>query len=669
MKRSFLHKPIVFWILSINALATAQEQYTQTTIPFHVSYPAGKIVTTQGTQTWFLPPVTSAEYEITQIEWDFDGDGLTDVSLDTYEPVHYTFPMTGVYLTQFTAMNYEGDKAQGKIKVIVADPKAPNKPTMPAGLMSQSNDTFDGNQNVYALIVSTPYWPSIDTMVQFYDMLTKVYDVDPNMITYLVIADEIPIEHADKIDGIATPDNFSQSLFDLGQRADLDDTLIVNVECHGRGYIGKDVTEAPYNVAFHGYCDIKPLVNQTGNGDEFDFRESEYELSLFCGGGTRTSTKPYWDFHAGLDEWVVYWQPTSSLRRWMFTSHYENVYVEGLGYISDNSEDIDKLTDYALGDFNQNGQIETDLGEVWDYDNDGILPYDRETGIFDEDDWGPIDAFQNNMQYFHSPLIDIPYDIFDDNLDNTADIDVYPGTVREVDGTDANNDGCIDGIDLNDDGDMDDWVAINETICLRSGEITDDEVTAVMDLISCGTKIFITNTCHGGGFVNDLSEPNSITMAGCYETGVASAGFFPELLNEAFSIYPYEADTNGNGDVSIMEAFNHAGDHPHVGCTPGMDLFQYDDNGDRVSHMYVLPNGGDGMYGSTIYLTKVYAGDFEPDGDIDSIDLEHYMSHWLDNGCQAANSWCNKTDINHSNSVDLRDFSLMVSNWLIGTEP
>ena len=145
-------------------------------------------------------------------------------------------------------------------------------------------------------------------------------------------------------------------------------------------------------------------------------------------------------------------------------------------------------------------------------------------------------------------------------------------------------------------------MALNETISLANGDITDDKVAAVFNPIASGAKVFIINTCHGGGFVNDLGGPNTIIMAGSPENGESSAGFFPGQINEALSTDRNEADADGNGQVSMLEAFNYAGRHPHTGCGAGMDLFQYDDNGDRVSHQHPLPKEGDGAFGANVYL-------------------------------------------------------------------
>jgi len=465
----------------------------------------------------------------------------------------------------------------------------------------------DGVVDVYALIVSGTGSSSLDPMVEFYEILTADHGADPDKITYLVVSETIPAGHEEIIDGIATTENFLSALGDLGGRVDLDDQLIVNLECHGRGYLG-DVPEKSYNASYHGYCDVPPVLNHTDGADQFDLLESEYELSVFCGyGGRGPGEQPFWDFHRGLGQWLTdwYWN-CATLKRWMHLSHYENVYVEGVGDLSDSDEDIDKFIDYALGDLNRDGRIDPDAGEVADFDGDGIPPYDRYTDVFDEDDWGPIDEFEDDYRRTHSPLIGIPYRVFDDGLDDRIDIDVYPSDSGplEVDGTDLDNNGCIDGIDLNDDGDMTDWVALNETVCLWRGELTDDEVAGAFNPIQCGAKVFITNTCHGGGFIDDLSGPNTVLIAGGPELSVASAGFMPRLLNEALSDRLDEADVDGNGRVSMMEAFNHASLHPHMGCSSGMDLFHYDDNGDRTPHEDPLPAGGDGAFGATVFLPE-----------------------------------------------------------------
>lgn len=265
---------------------------------------------------------------------------------------------------------------------------------------------------------------------------------------------------------------------------------------------------------------------------------------------------------------------------------------------------MERFTDYTLGDINQNGSIETALGEVWDWDGDGNSPWDRETGVFDEDDWGNIDSFEDDCPCYswHTGLPSVNYYVFDANLDDHADIDIDPGDTLEVDGTDIDNNGCIDYMDLNDDGDLDDWITLNETMSIYMGTLTDDEIRDYFDWIQHGTRIFITNTCYGGGFIDDLSSGRTIVMSGSKDISRSSAGFITRLMTQAFGIYSNEADTDGSGRVSIVEAFNHASIHPQTGCALGMDYFQYDDNADALPHEDPLPASGDGYLGSAIFL-------------------------------------------------------------------
>jgi hypothetical protein len=60
-----------------------------------------------------------------------------------------------------------------------------------------------------------------------------------------------------------------------------------------------------------------------------------------------------------------------------------------------------------------------------------------------------------------------------------------------------------------------------------------------------------------------------------------------------------------------------------------------------------------------------WAGDFEPDGDVDLQDLRILASHWLEM-CMSPN-WCQGTDIDQSGRVDFLDYSVFASNWLAGT--
>jgi subtilisin family serine protease len=61
-------------------------------------------------------------------------------------------------------------------------------------------------------------------------------------------------------------------------------------------------------------------------------------------------------------------------------------------------------------------------------------------------------------------------------------------------------------------------------------------------------------------------------------------------------------------------------------------------------------------------------GDFEPDCDVDTNDLDFFISYWLETDCNdlAGNEsdWCFGTDLNKLGSVDFLDFAVLAENWL-----
>jgi len=57
------------------------------------------------------------------------------------------------------------------------------------------------------------------------------------------------------------------------------------------------------------------------------------------------------------------------------------------------------------------------------------------------------------------------------------------------------------------------------------------------------------------------------------------------------------ADANGDGEVSLVEAFNYARAKDTQSETPW-----YEDNGDGIPHSGKMPAGGDGTLGSNTSL-------------------------------------------------------------------
>ena len=584
-----------------------------------------------GTVAVQLPPLVSATVgETVQLrveayspdggpllyEWDLDGDDILETRSQDAVVVTQTYRTPGIYDVKLRVTDHLGAAGAARTRVVVGrvgeavegpEPGSRRPPRTPAAARSG-----DGVQTIYALIETGSASVHWNVSRKFYNLLTGPFGADPGNL-YVLLADSgTPSSSPEIVYGRAARDTIENLIADIASTIDEDDLFVFHIEWHGTGYLGY-VPDDLRNVALHGFFHNPPYI--AGPGDEHDYLESDLEMSLLCASGGYDGR----DFHYGIGEWGVSYYPYSRLKRHLALSHFDSLYVESHGYVSDSDVWIEQFTDYTLGDFDKDGYIETDEGETWDWDGDGHDAWERDTGLFDEDDWGELDSFEDDSPYygFHSQLGGIPFEVYDAGLDGLLDIDIYPDSAPGIDGTDVDNDGCIDGLDVNCDGDMDDWVGIDEKMSIYYEMLLDDEVRDLLDWIPCGTKLFITNTCYGGGFVDDLSDTGTIVISGSREVCGASAAFMPGLFNQALGTYRDEADVDGDGAVSIAEAFNHASVHPHMGCRVGMDRFQYDDNGDQVSHEDPLPNGGDGAFGSLVCFEDTWAdvaGD-QPGGD------------------------------------------------------
>ena len=69
-----------------------------------------------------------------------------------------------------------------------------------------------------------------------------------------------------------------------------------------------------------------------------------------------------------------------------------------------------------------------------------------------------------------------------------------------------------------------------------------------------------------------------------------------------------------------------------------------------------------------VLLWQIPPVDFRcPDG-VDFIDFAFFASHWLDDMCNAANYFCEGTDLDHSGSVGFTDLEIFADNWLKGIQ-
>jgi murein DD-endopeptidase MepM/ murein hydrolase activator NlpD len=64
-----------------------------------------------------------------------------------------------------------------------------------------------------------------------------------------------------------------------------------------------------------------------------------------------------------------------------------------------------------------------------------------------------------------------------------------------------------------------------------------------------------------------------------------------------------------------------------------------------------------------IFESKLNRCDFDSDGDVDVVDLDTFVQHWLAEDCNYP-SWCEGTDLNYSGHVNFVDFAIFAENWL-----
>lgn len=560
---------------------------------------------------------TAPNDEIVRYEWDFDGDGVYDFQSAKTGITTYAYDSVGTYRAVLRVTDSQGYIAKDSLKVIV-DVGTGEQAVLPPvkaepARMTQTPALGDGVVERYAVMINggseTRFWNDVTFM---YSTLIDDYGFSPDHIALLNYEGTNPygLNPDDMIDYPATLANIDLVFTQLSALLDGDDELFLWVTDHGRGYTGPQAQTYGY---LDGFASVDP-------GDEHDVLESDFKLRSLTTGGYYAY--PY--LNHGMNVFKVYYAYVSSqgayrMYRNKYVSAFTDVYFENGGLQSDSDVYIEKLIDYLVGDTDRDGYVETAQGEVFDYDGDGIPPYDHETGTFDEDDWGDLDYYEDNFNNINSQFPGDSYIIFDQDFDNHLDIDInYDPDNLEVDGTDLDNQGLFDGIDVNGDGDMDDWVSIDETIVLPGDDMLDDELAIFLDRIDASVISIFMEQCFSGGFIDDLSAPNRVISTATEEETQSWGNLFVELFTSALhqaTRYgsPIDADSDHNGHISMREAFNFAAENDTYDEIP-----QYDDNGDDIGHPFPIPQSGDGNLGGITYLQSFYGLTLTPDTDAQS---------------------------------------------------
>ena len=576
------------------------------------------MVVPPGFQAQFFGSGITAIVQPLKFSWDFDGDEIQDYYSTRDGMTTHIYSEAGIFTATLTVTDTAGMVGKNSIQVVV-DPQAAdqsyvtNEP-VPLQMATATLTPGDGVTEQYVLMINgggeSRFWYDVTFM---YDTLINDYQFTPDRIYLLNSGGTDPWggNPGGMIDGHAGGVASVDAAFnDLAARMDGDDHLFLWITDHGTGYVGNP------NVVGYAHLFTEASVDPT---DEQDYIERDF--------------KDYGLILDSFNMWYGYVHETiiEVYYRMKYVSHFSDMYFELLGTRSDNDVLLERLYDYALGDTNRNGAIEFTLGETSDYDGDGIPAYNPATGAYDEDEWGSFDTYDEEGPYGVTWLSTTfpgnrPYGLFDAGFDGKLDVDInYHGGTPVIDGTDLDADGIFDGIDANEDGDMDDWISIDEEIALGADRLGDDALAEMVDRLGTATVSVFMLPCFSGGFIDDLTAPNRVISTATGEEAYSYGNLFTELFTGALHratryAEPVNSDADGNGQISMLEAFNYAAGNDYYGETP-----QYDDNGDALGHPFPIPSGGDGDFGSTVYLrsslvTSNVSIDIRPQSYVNTID-------------------------------------------------
>ncbi len=607
-------------LLVESAVASSEEQLSPTY--GGSTQTSGAITTPPGEIIPFVGYASHRDMEVVRYEWDFDGDGVVDYSSQTTGITEYIYQETGTYRAHFRAYGEDGTLLPEATVQVTVSPDAHRVFVQSSPHLSRSqymamesaidelgigagaeSPAADGSVKHYALIINggreQRFWKDMEYL---YAMLQQYGYSDSDI--YLLNYDGVNPNGENPngmIDAPATSEALSQAITELAGIVDGDDILHVFVDDHGNGYTGPMQYTASQEIAYGyngGVISIDP-------GDEVDYIERDLKLRSMVVYGDHYS-------RLGMNQWGVYELRSSNrIYRHKYVSTLSNMFFDKRGYsVNDNDEGIERIVDYLKGDTNMDGLIGD--GEVYDYDGDGVPPYNASTGAFDEDDWGLVDDYADDYN-FTIPMGRAPEDCLyrktlDIDLDGTIDFLCSSDNQNfVVAATDADNDGLYDNFDINMDGDLDDEVSIDETFNMYGSVVTDDEFAALLSQIGAAQITVVMEQCNSGGFIDDLSGPNRVIFTATEDETVSWGNMFIRNMISAFSginypgatqIDPSQADIDGNGEIDFSEAFVYASENDSYSEVP-----QYDDNGDAISSIS-LPNGSEGTLGATIYLKQ-----------------------------------------------------------------
>jgi hypothetical protein len=162
--------------------------------------------------------------------------------------------------------------------------------------------------------------------------------------------------------------------------------------------------------------------------------------------------------------------------------------------------------------------------------------------------------------------------------------------------------------DFNSNGGIKDKVSWDEELCAWKESIYDDDLTLLLTNLKCDRMVIVLEQCFSGGLIRDMAGKNRIIMsaAGEFEPSWGMEElpydefcyhFTCAIRGEDPSGTAVDADTDNDGAITMVEAFNYARLKDTTTETPW-----YEDSGDGVSNSGSIPKEGDGALGTTTTL-------------------------------------------------------------------
>ena len=171
------------------------------------------------------------------------------------------------------------------------------------------------------------------------------------------------------------------------------------------------------------------------------------------------------------------------------------------------------------------------------------------------------------------------------DLDGDGERDVWlPATLEQVDATLTELASKLTTDDrlflfMIDHGDSEDGLSVSYAYMWGGGRLYDTHLAQLLDAFQVASMGLCLGMCHSGGFIDNLQRENRIIATSCagyedswacrdkpydefvYQWTCAVAGHDPEG-------HAIDADTDGNGQVSMAEAFSYAYQHDRREETP-----------------------------------------------------------------------------------------------------